>query len=78
MKPMFQDFDLHVEFRLPYMPTAEGQKRGNSGVYLQSRYECQVLDSFAQDRLINGCGAIYTFRKPDLNMCFPPLVLANL
>ena len=74
MKPMFQDFDLHVEFRLPYMPQGEGQKRGNSGVYLQSRYECQILDSFAQDRLINGCGAIYTFRKPDLNMCFPPLV----
>ena len=74
MKPMFQDFDLHVEFRLPYMPQADGQKRGNSGIYLQSRYECQILDSFAQDRLINGCGAIYTFRKPDLNMCFPPLV----
>ena len=74
MKPMFQDFDLHVEFRLPYMPQVDGQKRGNSGVYLQSRYECQILDSFAQDRLINGCGAIYTFRKPDLNMCFPPLV----
>lgn len=74
MKPMFQDFDLHLEFRLPYMPQADGQSRGNSGVYLQSRYECQVLDSFAQDRLINGCGAIYTFRAPDLNMCFPPLV----
>tara|TARA_R110002049_G_scaffold4601_6_gene32844 strand:+ start:17850 stop:19316 length:1467 start_codon:yes stop_codon:yes gene_type:complete len=74
LKPMFQDFDLHLEFRLPYMPQADGQKRGNSGVYLQSRYECQVLDSFAQDRLINGCGAIYTFRKPELNMCFPPLV----
>jgi len=74
LKPMFQDFDLHVEFFLPYMPEADGQARANSGLYLQSRYECQILDSFAQDRMDNGCGAIYTYRKPDLNMCFPPLV----
>jgi hypothetical protein len=74
LKPMFQDFNLHIEFRLPYMPEADGQKRGNSGLYLQSRYECQVLDSFAQTPMINGCGALYQFREPDLNMCLPPLV----
>jgi len=73
-KPMFQDFNLHVEFRLPYMPQADGQQRGNSGLYLQSRYECQVLDSFGTETMINGLGALYQFRKPDLNMCFPPLV----
>ncbi len=74
LKPMFQDFNLHVEFRLPYMPEADGQARANSGLYLQSRYECQVLDSFALDPVFNGCGALYRFRKPDFNMCFPPLV----
>jgi len=74
VKPMFQDFNLHVEFRLPYMPEANGQQRGNSGLYLQSRYECQVLDSFAQEPLINGCGALYKFKAPDLNMALPPLV----
>lgn len=74
VKPMFQDFNLHAEFRLPYMPEAGDQQRGNSGLYLQSRYECQVLDSFAQDPVFNGCGALYKFRAPDLNMCFPPLV----
>ena len=74
IKPMFQDFDLHLEFLLPYMPQAQGQSRANSGIYLQSRYECQVLDSFGLDRMINGCGAIYRFRKPEVNMCFPPLV----
>jgi len=73
LKPMFHDFDLHLEFLLPYMPASTGQARGNSGVYLQSRYEVQVLDSFAQDRLINGCGSLYKQRKPDLNMCFPPM-----
>lgn len=73
-KPMVQDFDLHLEFRLPYMPGAGGQARGNSGVYLQSRYECQVLDSFAQEIQINGCGSLYRLKKPDVNMCLPPLV----
>jgi hypothetical protein len=73
LKPMFQDFNLHVEFRIPYMPKAEGQSRGNSGLYLQSRYECQVLDSFGLDRLYDGLGALYRFKKPDVNMAFPPL-----
>ncbi len=74
IRPMFQDFNLHLEFRLPYMPDKTDQARGNSGLYLQSRYECQVLDSFAQDAVFNGLGALYRFKKPDLNMCLPPLV----
>lgn len=74
LKPMFQDFNLHVEFRLPYMPEARAQSRGNSGVYLQSRYECQILDSFGEDILVNGAGALYRLRKPDVNACLPPLV----
>ncbi len=74
INPMFQDFNIHVEFRLPYMPEAQGQNRANSGVYLQSRYECQILDSFTQDLLINGAGALYQFRAPSVNACLPPLV----
>ncbi|NLX96591.1 MAG: DUF1080 domain-containing protein [Rhodopirellula sp.] len=72
-KEMFHDFNLHLEFWLPYMPTMRGQARGNSGIYLQSRYELQILDSFATEPVFDGCGSLYRFRKPDLNMCFPPL-----
>ena len=74
VKPMFQDFNLHVEFRLPYMPSFEGQSRGNSGCYLQSRYEVQVLDSFSEAPTFNGCSSLYRQRAPAVNMCLPPLV----
>src|SRR5271157_2575245 len=42
----FGSYKLHVEFRVPFMPAARGQGRGNSGVYQHGRYEIQVLDSF--------------------------------
>jgi hypothetical protein len=67
-------FKLHVEFRVPYMPDKTGQARGNSGVYLQGRYEVQILDSYGLKSQDNDCGGIYKVATPLVNACKAPTV----
>jgi hypothetical protein len=47
-KKKYRDFRLHIEFLIT-------KKGGNSGVYLQNRYEIQVLDG---DKTNHGMGAV--------------------
>ena len=72
-KETFGSHRLHIEFRLPFMPEDRGQGRGNSGLYVQGRYEVQMLDSFGLDGKQNECGGVYSVGAPSVNMCYPPL-----
>jgi hypothetical protein len=73
-KKKFGAYQLHLEWKEPMpKPDQHGQDRGNSGVYQQSRYELQVLDSYHNDTYANGaCGAVYAQTPPAKNVCKPP------
>ena len=54
-------------------PAATSQDRGNSGVFLQDRYELQVLDSYHNKTYFEGqAGAIYKQTPPMVNAMRPP------
>jgi hypothetical protein len=72
-KRTFGDQQVHVEFATPALVKGEGQGRGNSGVYIQGRYEVQVLDSYQSATYANGqCGAVYGLAAPLVNASRPP------
>jgi hypothetical protein len=72
-KQAFGDCQLHLEWAAPEKIEGEGQGRGNSGVYLQSRYEVQILDSYENKTYFDGqAGAIYKQRPPLVNACRRP------
>ncbi|MBN1816007.1 MAG: DUF1080 domain-containing protein [Sedimentisphaerales bacterium] len=72
-KAEFGDCQLHVEWAAPAEVKGNGQGRGNSGVYLQGRYEIQVLDSWDNPTYFNGqAGAFYSKFAPLVNPCRKP------
>ncbi|MCW1736190.1 3-keto-disaccharide hydrolase [Anaerorudis cellulosivorans] len=72
-KRVFEDCQLHIEWRSPEKVEGEGQGRGNSGILLQERYEIQVLDSYNNRTYRNGQAAsIYKQYAPLVNVCKAP------
>jgi hypothetical protein len=70
----FGDVQLHIEWMAPTDVVGSGQNQGNSGIFLQERYEIQVLDSYTTETYANGqAGAIYKQHPPLANANRPPL-----
>ena len=72
-KESFGDCQLHIEWRAPSVVKGEGQGRGNSGIFLMSQYELQILDNYKNKTYSNGQAAsIYKQHIPLANACRPP------
>jgi hypothetical protein len=72
-KDKFNDFKLHIEFRVPLMEDARDQGRGNSGVFMPGNCEeVQILDSFGFEPSKGSCGALYDQQPPLVNASLPP------
>lgn len=78
-KQSFQDYQLHIEWRIPKNITGIGQARGNSGVFLASLgkgdagYELQILDNYNNLTYVNGqAGSVYKQFAPAVNANLPP------
>lgn len=75
-KDSYQDFRLHVEFNVNEVKDAKDpEQNGNSGIYIQKRYELQILNSFGvseADYKASYCGSIYKQKKPDQIVCKKP------
>lgn len=69
----FGSVQLYIEWRSPMNMEHEGQDRGNSGIFLQSRYELQVLDAYDNPTYVNGmAGSIYKQTAPLVNPAKKP------
>lgn len=59
-KENFGSVQLHLEWKSSAEVRADGQNRSNSGVFLQNRYEVQILDNNDNETYVNGqVGSIY-------------------
>lgn len=67
-KRSFENFQLHLEWCVPEGISGESQSRGNSGVFLQDKYEIQILDGYRNETYVNGqVGSVYKQTPPLVN-----------
>lgn len=71
-KQNFGDVQLHIEWRSNPNSSGSGQSKSNSGVFLQGKYEIQVLDNNNNDTYVNGqAGSIYKQSQPLVHAAVP-------
>ncbi len=72
-KQPFGSFQLHLEWRVPEGIEGTSQARGNSGVFLQDKYEVQILDCYNNETYVNGMtGSLYKQTPPLVNAMRKP------
>jgi hypothetical protein len=72
-KREFNDFQLHIEWMIPKDITGKSQGRGNSGIFLQDKYEIQILDCYNNQTYVNGqTGSVYKQTPPLTNAMRKP------
>lgn len=70
-KQKFNDCQLHIEFKIPAdskSDTVHQYEAGNSGVYIQERYEVQIFDSYHNEVLIYANGQMASIYKQVIPM----------
>lgn len=71
-KESFGDCQIHLEWKVPVGIHGSNQGRGNSGVYIQGKYEVQILDNYENETYCNGqAGSIYKQSAPLVNPIRP-------
>lgn len=72
-KQKFESYQLHIEWCVPADITGASQARGNSGIFMQGKYEVQVLDNYNNETYVNGqAGSIYKQTPPLANAMRKP------
>ncbi len=73
-KEHFGDIQLHIEFKIPKdAESLDGQKSGNSGIYIMGKYEIQVLNSYEKTTDYDRqAGSVYNQYAPVVNACKKP------
>ena len=67
-----KNFKAHIEFNVNNNPENPPGNDGNSGVYIQQRYEVQILNSYGREKYTHSdCGSLYKFKTPDKIVCKP-------
>lgn len=72
-KQSFSSFQLHMEWRATDVIEGESQLRGNSGIFLHSLFEIQILDSWENPTYVNGqAGSVFLQHSPQVNAARRP------